>query len=85
MSDRETSLARDVLNQQFLLLCKRVPNANEAQHVPRLDLDVVGRVYKGQRQHTEVDQVLSVDAREALDHDGAKPEELRAQRGVLAA
>jgi hypothetical protein len=60
MRDPEASLVRDVLNQQLALVCKRASNVHEAQHVPGLDCHVVGRINKGQRQHTEVDQVLSV-------------------------
>ena len=43
------------------------------------------RVDERERQHTEVDEVLRVDAGEALGDHGAQAEVARRDRGVLAA
>ena len=65
-------------NDQFHL------SAFQARGVERhlgalLDTIKVGRVFKGQSENAEVGEVSQMDTFKALGHDGAHPEDTRAQ------
>ena len=69
MPERQFGIFRSVLQPELASVAQRLRHAEECEGVALLDLLVVGLVREREREDTEVNEVLPVDAGDLLrDH-----------------